>query len=57
LRLKRLPQILKNEYLQTIILAIILFFGVFAFWVGLTVILRTGFPLLAVASGSMEPVL
>lgn len=54
--LKRLSQILKNDYIKTIILAIILFVGVFAFWFGLRLAFQTEFPLLAVASGSMEPV-
>lgn len=54
--LKRLSQILKNDYIKTIILAIILFVGVFAFWFGLRLAFQTEFPFLAVASGSMEPV-
>jgi signal peptidase len=52
-----LSQILKKDYVHTIILAIILFVGVFAFWLGLKFAFQTEFPLLAVASGSMEPVL
>ncbi|MFQ6087149.1 MAG: hypothetical protein ACE5OV_03925, partial [Candidatus Bathyarchaeia archaeon] len=47
---------MKNEYIQTIVLAIILFVGVFAFWFGLRFAFQTEFPVLAVASGSMEPV-
>jgi signal peptidase len=35
----------------------ILFVGIFAFWFGLRLAFQTDFPLLAVASGSMEPVL
>lgn len=54
--LKRLSQILKNDYIKTIILAIILFVGVFAIWFGLRLAFQTEFPFLAVASGSMEPV-
>lgn len=48
---------LKNSYVTTIILGIILLGGVFAFWFGLRLGLRTDFPLLAVASGSMRPTL
>ncbi|MFQ6068813.1 MAG: S26 family signal peptidase [Candidatus Bathyarchaeia archaeon] len=55
MNLKRLSQLLKNDYIQTIILAIILFVGVFAFWFGLRLAFQSDFPLLAVASGSMEP--
>ncbi len=54
---KRLSKIFKNDYVQTIILTIILFGDIFAFWFGLKFVLQTEFPLLAVASGSMEPVL
>jgi len=43
--------------MKTIILVIILFVGVFAFWFGLKMALQTEFPLLAVASGSMVPTL
>jgi len=57
LKSKRLSKIFKNDYVQTIILTIILFGGIFAFWFGLKFVLQTEFPLLAVASGSMEPVL
>lgn len=56
LKLERLTKILKKDYMETIILAIILFVGIFAFWFGLRFGLQTEFPLLAVASGSMEPV-
>ncbi len=54
---KKLSRILKNDYIQTIVLTVILFGGIFAFWFGLKFGLQTEFPLLAVASGSMEPVL
>lgn len=57
LNLKRLLKILKRDYIGTIVLAIILFVGVFAFWFGLRFVFQTEFPLLAVASGSMEPFL
>ena len=53
----KLAGMLKNSYVKTIILGIILLGGVFAFWFGLRLGLRTDFPLLAVASGSMRPTL
>ena len=43
--------------MKTIILVIILFISVFAFWFGLRYAFQTEFPLLAVASGSMIPTL
>ena len=57
MNLKRISQILKSDYIGTIVLAIILFVGVFAFWFGLRFAFQTEFPFLAVASGSMEPFL
>lgn len=54
MNLKRLLEILKSDYIGTIVLAIVLFVGVFAFWFGLRLAFQTEFPLLAVASGSME---
>jgi len=57
LKSRRLSLILKSEYTKTIILTIILFVGIFAFWFGLRLVFQTEFPLLAVASGSMEPLL
>jgi signal peptidase I len=53
----RLSKALKNSYVQTAILAIIIFGGVFGFWFGVRLALRTEYPLLAVASGSMYPTL
>jgi len=53
----KLAGMLKNSYVKTIILGIILLGGVFAFWFGLRLGLRSDFPLLAVASGSMRPTL
>jgi signal peptidase len=50
-----LSKALKNSYVQTAILVIILLSGVFGFWFGLRTVLRTEYPLLAVASGSMVP--
>jgi len=54
---EKLSKALKNEYVQTAILGIILLGGVFAFGFGLKVALGTEYPLLAVASGSMIPTL
>jgi len=48
-----LSKALKNSYVQTAILAVILFGGVFGFWLVVRAALRTEYPLLAVASGSM----
>lgn len=48
---------LRNSYVQTVILGIILLGGVIAFWFGLRVAFRTEYPLLAVASPSMVPTL
>jgi signal peptidase len=52
-----ISRILKSSYVKTILLAIILLAGVFAFWFGLKAFFRTDYPLLAVASGSMMPTL
>lgn len=53
----KLSRMLKNDYVKTAILGVIIIGGVFAFWFGLRVALRTEYPLLAVASGSMVPTL
>jgi len=45
---------MKNSYWRTIILAAIIIGGVVAFWFGLKAGLRTDYPLLTVASGSMR---
>jgi signal peptidase len=51
------PNILKNSYVKTVILAVIIIGGVMGFWLGLKAGLRTEYPLLTVASGSMVPTL
>jgi signal peptidase len=53
----RWPSILKNSYVKTVILAVIIIGGVMGFWLGLKAGLRTDYPLLTVASGSMVPTL
>jgi len=42
---------------KTAILLAVVVVSVFAFWIGLTTALKTEYPMLAVASGSMEPTL
>jgi signal peptidase len=49
--------LLRNETVQTIILMAIIVASFAVFWFGLRTALRTDHPFLAVASGSMEPVL
>lgn len=53
----KLSEILKKEYVKTAILLAVVVVSVFAFWIGLTAALKTEYPMLAVASGSMEPAL
>ena len=53
----KLPDTLKQDYIQTIIMIAIVVIAVLLFWYGLSFVLKTGNPVLAVASGSMEPVL
>ncbi|MGQ9461412.1 MAG: signal peptidase I, partial [Candidatus Bathyarchaeaceae archaeon] len=53
----KLAAMLRKEYVQTVILVIIMVVGVVAFWFGLRFAFRTEHPLLAVASGSMRPTL
>jgi len=48
---------LRNSYVKTVILAVIIIGGVMGFWLGLKTGLRTEYPLLTVASGSMIPTL
>jgi len=53
----KLKDILKNDYVKTALLLIIMVVSVFAFWFGLKAALATDFPLCGVASGSMIPTL
>jgi len=53
----KLTELLRKDYVQTAIMVAIMVLSVVAFWYGLRFAFRTEHPLLAVASGSMEPVL
>ena len=53
----KLPEILKHDYMQTVIMIAAVILAVLIFWYGLSFVVRTDHPILAVASGSMEPVL
>lgn len=53
----KLAEILRNDYVQIAILVVIVIVSAVAFWFGLRAALKTEYPLLAVASGSMRPTL
>jgi signal peptidase I len=53
----KLPEIFKRDYMQTAIMLVAVILVVLVFWYGLSFVFRTDHPILAVASGSMEPVL
>jgi signal peptidase len=53
----KLPEIFKRDYMTTVVMILVVILIVFTFWFGLRFIFRTEHPILAVASGSMEPVL
>lgn len=53
----KLPGVLKRDYVQTVIMILAVILAVLIFWYGLKFAFRTEYPILAVASGSMEPVL
>ena len=53
----KLPGLFKRDYMQTVIMIVAVILVVLVFWYGLSFIFRTDHPILAVASGSMEPVL
>lgn len=53
----KLPEVLKRDYVQTIVMILAVILAVLIFWYGLRFVLGTEYPILAVASGSMEPVL
>jgi signal peptidase I len=53
----KLPEVFKRDYVQTVIMILAVILAVLIFWYGLRFAFRTEYPILAVASGSMEPVL
>ena len=53
----KLPGVFKRDYMQTVIMIVAVILVVLVFWYGLSFVFRTDHPILAVASGSMEPVL
>ncbi len=53
----KLAELLRRDYVQTVLMVAITIVIVIVFWYGLRFGFRTEHPLLAVASGSMEPVL
>jgi signal peptidase len=53
----KLPEVLKRDHVQTVIMILVVVLAVLIFWYGLKFAFRTEYPILAVASGSMEPVL
>ena len=53
----KLPEVIKRDHVQTAIMIVVVVLAVLIFWFGLTFVLRTEDPILAVASESMEPVL
>lgn len=55
--MSKLKAALKNENVKSLIILATFLGGIVAFWFGLRTYLRTEYPLLAVASGSMVPTL
>ena len=53
----KLPAMFKRDHMQTAIMIVAVILVVLVFWYGLSFVFRTDHPILAVASGSMEPVL
>jgi signal peptidase I len=53
----KLRRILKNEWVRTGIMLAIVLIAFFSFWFGVRAALATEYPLLSVATGSMEPTL
>lgn len=53
----KLSGMFKRDYMQTVIMIVAVILVVLVFWYGLSFVFRTDHPILAVASGSMEPVL
>lgn len=55
--MSKLRQLLRNEYVRSVIFLAVILIAIASFWFGLRAYLRTDYPLLAVASGSMIPTL
>jgi len=55
--MSKLRDALKNDTVKSVLFLVIVLVSVVAFWFGLRAYLQTDSPLLAVASGSMEPTL
>lgn len=53
----KLPEVLRRDYVQSIVMIAVVLLVVLLFWYGLRFAYNIDNPLLAVASGSMEPVL
>jgi signal peptidase len=53
----KLSGMFKRDYMQTVIMIVAVILVVLVFWYGLSFVFKTDHPILAVASGSMEPVL
>lgn len=53
----KLPEILRNEKVQTAIMLAVTVLSFILFWLALTAAFRTDHPLMAVATGSMRPTL
>jgi len=53
----KLKEALKNNYVKTAILIVIVLGSVVSLWFGIKAVLRTEYPFMAVATGSMEPTL
>jgi signal peptidase I len=49
-----LGRLWKNDYLQTVVMILLILAVVFGFWYGMRLALNTEYPMLAVASGSMS---
>jgi len=56
-RQSKLRKTLKNNYVQTAILIMIVIGGVLSFWFGMRAVLRSESPFMVVVTGSMEPTL
>lgn len=52
-----MAELLRKDYVQTVVMILIVIGIYIFFWYGLTAALRTSHPLFAVASGSMKPTL